>query len=221
MAQWKAMAAEPSPVVRLSMAAALQRIPPAARWPWLEAMPLYAEDREDHNLPLMYWYAAEPMADIDPVRALGWAMKAGEQIPVLREFMLRRIASQSDSQSLAHLMPVLQQSDSQELQLVTLQAIRTALAGQRGVAKPAAWDAIYDRLSTSSAEAVKRNAAELGTVFGDQRAMGYLRSLLRSSAVAEEERVQALKALLSAKDPALAIDLLEFIRSSGAAPGSA
>jgi putative membrane-bound dehydrogenase-like protein len=221
LAQWKAMAAEPSPVVRLSMAAALQRIPPASRWPWLEAMPLYAEDREDHNLPLMYWYAAEPMADIDPVRALGWAMKAGEQIPLLREFMLRRIASQSDSQSLAHLMPVLQQSDSQELQLVTLQAIRTALAGQRGVAKPAAWDAIYDRLSTSSAEAVKRNAAELGTVFGDQRAMGYLRSLLRSSAVAEEERVQALKALLSAKDPALAIDLLEFIRSSGAAPGSA
>ena len=41
----------------------------------------------------MYWYAAEPLADVDATRAIALAMSAGESIPLLREFMLRRIGS--------------------------------------------------------------------------------------------------------------------------------
>ena len=52
---------DPSPVVRLYLASARQRLPLADRWAILEALVGHAEDAADHNLPLMYWYAAEPL----------------------------------------------------------------------------------------------------------------------------------------------------------------
>ncbi len=63
---------DPSPVVRLYVSSALQRVPLAKRWEPLEGLLAHSEDVGDHNLPLMYWYAAEPLADEDPTRALRW-----------------------------------------------------------------------------------------------------------------------------------------------------
>ena len=53
---------DPSPVVRLYLASALQRLPLENRWEILAGLVGHAEDAADHNLPLMYWYAAEPLA---------------------------------------------------------------------------------------------------------------------------------------------------------------
>src|SRR5262249_28093224 len=53
---------DPSPVVRLYLASAAQRLPLADRWELLGNLLAHAEDAADHNLPLMYWYAAEPLA---------------------------------------------------------------------------------------------------------------------------------------------------------------
>ena len=53
---------DPSPVVRLYLASALQRLPLDERWEIVEGLVGHAEDAADHNLPLMYWYAAEPLA---------------------------------------------------------------------------------------------------------------------------------------------------------------
>ena len=60
---------DPSPVVRLDLASALQRMPLEKRWEILEGLVAHAEDATDHNLPLMDWYAAEPLAAADPARA--------------------------------------------------------------------------------------------------------------------------------------------------------
>ncbi len=51
----------------------------------------HAEDAGDHNLPLMYWYAAEPLAAVDASRAARLA--AGSRIPRIQEFMARRIGA--------------------------------------------------------------------------------------------------------------------------------
>ena len=62
---------DPSPIVRLYIAAALQR-PAMLKRPALERSPIlsgllsHPEDFADHNLPLMYWYALEPLAETDP-----------------------------------------------------------------------------------------------------------------------------------------------------------
>jgi len=92
MARFAEMArTDPSPVVRLYLAAGMRRLPAVERWDVLEALAAHAEDTEDLNLPLMIWYAVEPMAVAAPERAVEFLKKA--RIPLLREFMARRIAA--------------------------------------------------------------------------------------------------------------------------------
>ncbi|MEI9895160.1 MAG: hypothetical protein WDN28_15045 [Chthoniobacter sp.] len=59
-----------SPTVRLYLATAAQRIAPAQRWDIVAALHQHGEDAADHNLPLMDWYALEPMATADLHRTL-------------------------------------------------------------------------------------------------------------------------------------------------------
>ncbi len=62
-----------SALVRLYLASAMLRLEPGQRWNVVEALVQKAEDKEDHNLPLMLWYAAEPLAVLDTKRALQMA----------------------------------------------------------------------------------------------------------------------------------------------------
>lgn len=84
---------DPSPVVRLYIASACQRLPLEQRWEILQRLAGRPEDVDDPNLPLMIWYAAEPLAAVDPRRALELVGKS--PLPRLREFMSRRIAGLS------------------------------------------------------------------------------------------------------------------------------
>src|SRR6185436_16530989 len=80
-----------SPVVRLYLAAAMQRLPIDDRWEVIESLAQHAEDANDHNLPLMVWYAAEPFATKDVQRALTLAEKA--KLPKILEFTVRRLGA--------------------------------------------------------------------------------------------------------------------------------
>ena len=84
---------EKSPVVRLYLASALQRLKPDERWDILTALLAHAEDAGDHNLPLMYWYAAEACVASDPAKAVALLKQC--RIPVVREFIARRLATTS------------------------------------------------------------------------------------------------------------------------------
>jgi putative membrane-bound dehydrogenase-like protein len=82
-----------SPVVRLYLASALQRMAPELRWPVLEGLVARAEDVEDPNLPLMIWYGLEPLVPLDKDKAL--KLMLASKIPVLRQFVVRRIAGET------------------------------------------------------------------------------------------------------------------------------
>ena len=82
---------DPSPVVRLYLAAALQRLPLEQRWAIAENLIAHEEDKDDHNLPLMYWYAIEPLVAADKARGLKLA--AQSKVPRVREFIARRSAA--------------------------------------------------------------------------------------------------------------------------------
>jgi hypothetical protein len=84
---------DPSPVVRLFLASALQRLEPLRRWAIAEGLVGHAEDAEDANLPLMIWYGIEPAVSQDRERALG--LVARTKIPLVRQNITRRIAGQS------------------------------------------------------------------------------------------------------------------------------
>jgi glucose/arabinose dehydrogenase len=83
-----------SPVVRLYLAAALQRMPASARWPVVEALTKREEDAEDHNLPLMIWYGTAPLVTADKPRSLKLA--AACKIPKVRQFVSRRVTGGGD-----------------------------------------------------------------------------------------------------------------------------
>ena len=80
-----------SPVVRRYLASACTRLPLEQRWDIMEGLLAHAEDANDHNLPLLYWYAFEPLAGIDQKRAL--SMAVASKIPTIRTFTVRRIAA--------------------------------------------------------------------------------------------------------------------------------
>jgi len=80
---------EKSPVVRLYLACALQRLPYNQRWDILGALSKYSQDREDNNIPRMLWLALEPMVLESPHKALSLVAKS--KLPRLQEFTPRRL----------------------------------------------------------------------------------------------------------------------------------
>ncbi len=88
---------EPSPVVRLYLAAGMQRVSPEDRFDVLSALVARADDAGDHNLPLMYWYAAEPLVGRDAKAAIGLLGKS--KIPVIRQYIARRMTTKALRQS--------------------------------------------------------------------------------------------------------------------------
>ncbi len=83
--------ADSTPLVRLRVAGALQRIPVEKRWPSLNALAANEEDAKDQNIPLMLWYAAEPAVAADPEKAT--ELLAGCKIPKVTEYIARRMAA--------------------------------------------------------------------------------------------------------------------------------
>ncbi len=83
---------DPSALVRLYLTSGMFRFAPSQRWDVMEALVQKSEDANDHNLPLMYWYAAEPLAEIDANRAMKMAESA--KMPKFLEFMKRRLNPQ-------------------------------------------------------------------------------------------------------------------------------
>jgi len=89
----KMAANDASALVRLYVASAMQRTPIASRVPVLQALLSHAEDSSDHNLPLMYWYATEPVVGADTKSAVSLLGKA--KIPVVRQYITRRMTTKA------------------------------------------------------------------------------------------------------------------------------
>jgi putative membrane-bound dehydrogenase-like protein len=90
-----------SSLVRLYLAAGMQRLAFVERWAVLDALVQKAEDADDHNIPLMLWYAAEPLAALDADKALALAEKA--KTPKLMTYMIQRVGAINTQASKASL----------------------------------------------------------------------------------------------------------------------
>jgi putative membrane-bound dehydrogenase-like protein len=82
-----------SPIVRLYLASGLLRTPVEKRWDTLTALLAHGEDANDHNLPCMYWYAAEGSVATDTAKAI--QLLKDTKIAKVRENIARRMAVQS------------------------------------------------------------------------------------------------------------------------------
>jgi hypothetical protein len=80
-----------SPLVRLEVASALQRLPIADRWEIANFLVAHEEDAEDDNLPLMIWYGIEAAIPTDKAKAA--RVLAQSKLPTVRQFIARRLAA--------------------------------------------------------------------------------------------------------------------------------
>lgn len=197
---------DPSPVVRLALASGLQRLPLQERWPVARALVKNSSDAQDLNLPLMIWYGIEPLVSAEMERAPGLIGKSA--IPVVRQYLSRRLAGLDDI-GLNLAVSTLSAYGGSALQLDVLRGIDEALVGRRRVAMPRAWpEALRELLVPSQDSEIRQRALALGALFGDPAAVKGLWKSLENDTAPVGERLAALQALLSQKDPALGAFLL-------------
>ncbi len=203
---------DPSPVVRRYLASGAQRLPAAFRWDILTGLLGHGEDAADPNLPLLYWYAAEPLAATDPSRAL--QLVASGKLPKLLAFMVRRIGSSGTSEALTLLVGGLDRIDDDVARLTVLHGLSDALQGRPQVIMPEAWPAAFTRLMSSARPEVLSQALALGVTFGDPHAFKEMHRRVTSADVDPALRRVALEALLRARDKELAPVLQKLLTDS-------
>jgi putative heme-binding domain-containing protein len=209
---------DPSPIVRLYLASAAGRLPLEQRWDVLAGLAKHSEDQADHNLPLMYWYALEPLAEVDAKRMLDLAARG--TIPLLHLYSVRRIGAIGTPESLELLVSSLGDATEDSSRSLLLDGISQALKGQRKVAMPRAWPEVFSKLAASKAADIRSQAMALAVTFGDRTAFDQLRTIAANREAESSARGQALQALLAAKDPQL-VPLLQALVGDPSLAGAA
>jgi putative membrane-bound dehydrogenase-like protein len=199
-----------SPVVRLYLASAAQRLPAGGRWAIAEALHAQgAVNPDDHNLPLMAWYALEPLAADDPQRALAIALQS--DVPRALEFTTRRVAAMGTLAALAVVVDALGRAGDEQRAVALLKGMNAALRGQRQVPRPAAWDALEEQLLRHTSARVRSETETLALTFGSGRATAAARATLADEGMPVSSRRQAMDGLLNVRDRELPPLLLQAL----------
>lgn len=212
-----------SPIVRLYLASALQRLPLENRWEILENLYAHFEDASDHNIPLMLWYAAEPLAALDAKRAL--QMAESTKLPNILNFTVRRVASLGTPEAMAEIVETLEaayrdsagrgegkSARSHEARLLDiLNGLSLALKGQRSAPMPRGWEEVENKLGKNPNAEIRALVQSLSLTFGSSNALIALRKILGDSSAEHAARRAALDSLLAAKDSTLAPTLQNLL----------
>jgi putative membrane-bound dehydrogenase-like protein len=209
---------DPSPVVRLYLAAAAQRLPEAVRADVVRRLLQRSEDAGDHNLPLMLWYALEPLVADHPLEALQAALET--KLPKILNFTARRIAAEGTPAARDLLAEALGRLNDPAKQLDLLRGLSAALRGQRSVPMPKGWDAIESKLGGSSHGEVRMLTQQLSLTFGSQAALMAMRKTVEDPSAEAGARRAALDSLLAARDSEAPSLLLRLLNDSALRGGA-
>lgn len=187
---------DPSQIVRLYLASALQRLPVEQRWELAGALLAHGEDADDHNLPLVVWYGVEPLVAADPARAIALAKIA--KIEKVSRFIVRRAASTNESTNAA-VEWLASASDAGQQQLL-LDELRLAFEGRVNIPQPGAWGPAYDRLLKSDNAAIRSSADQIAVALGDKRILPRMREILADAKQPLEQRQRAMDLLIKGRD---------------------
>ncbi|MEK6478056.1 PVC-type heme-binding CxxCH protein [Catalinimonas sp. 4WD22] len=189
--KFRLMAVEdPSPVVRLYLASAMQRMKLEDRWEIAEALMQHREDSEDHNLPKMIWYATEPLVEQNPELALEMAGKS--KIPMLSQHLARRAV---DADAIDQLIVKIGKFNTTKASL--LEGMRDGLEGRTDLSTPIKWKSVYADLQASTDQEVKQLALEIAQLFGDTEAAQQYLATIKDNNSPIEQRRKALNSLAS------------------------
>jgi len=194
---------DPSPLVRLALASALQRLPLDHRWAIAKRLVCHGTDATDPNLPLIYWYGIEPLVPTDSPRALALALEC--EIPLVRQFIARRAVDDALARNgdLTPVVAAIGKSDEKVARDLFI-GMREGVRGRKNLKMPSGWHEVYARYGRSEDAAMRAHAIRLALVFGDSKALADLRQVALDKAAVAAERVSALEALIETHVPDLA-----------------
>ncbi len=177
---------DPSPVVRLYLTSAMQRMDKEGAWRIAAELVKHGEDAGDHNLAKMIWFGLEPLASGNITRAL--QIGASSNIPVIAKNMGRRAV---DAGALDELVKTLDAQPATLDQL--LEGMISGMEGRVDLKAPASWAAVYAKIKNKGGR-TGQLANEIAGLFGDTEVAQ------RSLAVLDDKNApvdQRRKALLS------------------------
>ena len=199
-----------SPLLRRYLCSALQRIDPSARWGIAAALASRAEDSGDQNIPLLLWYAVEPLIHEDASRFLQIGLDT--TIPQLSEFVARRLAEATEvPDRMDLLISALSKKWDAEKTNRFLDGILSGLEGTREMPMPNTWPLTYGWLKDSENESVRAKSIHLALIFNDADAMKQLRIQASDSAANVADRRVAIGALIEKAPRDLAPLLIKLV----------
>jgi putative membrane-bound dehydrogenase-like protein len=199
--------ADPSPVIRLYLASAMQRLDNESAWKIAEQLVKHGEDQDDHNLPKMIWFGLEPLVKANPNRAL--ALAAQSEIPLISRYIARRIV---DANTPEVLVSALEKNPKQRLTL--LEGMRDGLDGRTDLKAPNNWAALYAKLRQVKGS-TQDLAMQIAQRFGDTEASQKALIALKNKTVPLVQRQQALKLIAARKRPELLPEIPTLLNEAG------
>ncbi len=201
----KMSSSDPSAVVRLYLAAALQRLDSNSKWLIAEGLISQSKDIEDHNIPKMIWYGMEGLVEQDPRKAI--SMAGSSKVPMIAEFTSRRLIDANE------LNLLVAEFDKKPVQLPTmLKGMIAGLEGRSDVKAPDNWEAVYNKLK--SKKEVAPLAQEIAQLFGDTEAKQKFLAQVKNQSLPIETRRLALKSLASKQSGELVALLPELLKET-------
>lgn len=195
-------AGDNSPVVRLYLTAALQRLEAKERWAIAKNLLKWEDDAEDPNIPLMLWFAMEEVVAANPEQAL--AMAKGSKQSMFSQHLARRLVDAEETELLAQ---AIAQNPSNQTDL--LLGMLAGLEGKTGVKEPQAWAALYPKLKRK--ESLAETALQISQYFGNQEAAQEMLAILKDPQQSSESRNRAIRSLAQQKRKELKVELTSLM----------
>jgi putative membrane-bound dehydrogenase-like protein len=194
---------DPSPVVRLYLASALQKLEKEDRMQVAGGLVQHEEDENDHNIPLLIWYGIESIVSDDEVAAI--RLLEESRIRRVRRFIAERLSLRM---ALNGLVGVLAKSSDPQAHGDIVRGMMAALNGRRDLPPPEQWGDVSRRLRQHPSREVREQVLRLALVFGDGAVLDELQARTVDTRAEPAARVQALEALIQTRRPEL-INLLQ------------
>ncbi len=194
---------EKSPVVRLYLAGALQRMDKGKRWAIADGLVQQGADADDPNIPLMLWFAIEPLVVDNPTKALALASKS--QLPSVTKNIARRLI---DANKMEELVASLSKNTSAQGNL--LEGMLAGLEGRTDLKEPANWAAIYEKLDSK----LQPVGLQIAQQFGSAAAAKQMMTTLKNETANAEDRKNALVSLAGKQRKELIEELPEFLNNA-------
>jgi putative membrane-bound dehydrogenase-like protein len=191
---------DPSPVVRLYLASALQRVPDNVAWELAQSLVQHGEDREDRNLTKLLWHGIAPRVSTSGGSGLALSLAQQTLLPSLADWIYWYVAS-LPGDGLGQVIGKVGATGGED-QRRLLSGIALALRSQANVAQPATWSGVATALYASKDPRIVRLAESIAAALGETSRFPLLREKLVNPSATTEDRRHALEVLSRATDAA-------------------